>query len=317
MNLFVKRSCGTSLADQMLDILNVQVNLHYYPIPSPHSNVPFFQFENSPRWPGSCCLKCVGFLREILSFRENVIDSQKKLQSSNSSEMNQVKQTEDACLDIKDSIVVPQSEPDFSDLDDDFSWPETHLPPETVRKKRPWGGIIRRTPEELAELRKVVEALQILNCRECDWLCKDLSDLKMHVRQNHDPETYEYCCNMKLARNWEMLDHVLLHVDKDAFKCKSCDSAFQNRADLHFHKKEHHPVAPNSMVCELCGKVLTCRSMLKKHMEMKHTESRYKCTYCDKGEFIWRLTRIAVTENLPSFLLQIFPRDTQWNSTCE
>ncbi|KAJ2939908.1 hypothetical protein O0L34_g6614 [Tuta absoluta] len=101
-----------------------------------------------------------------------------------------------------------------------------------------------------------------LTCKICSQSLKDLSDLQMHLTDNHD---------VKFAGDDNMFIQYRLI---DGFPCVLCDQSFQSFYKLSVHMNTHYKYH----VCEVCGSSYINRLSLRVHVQMRHKE--LKCALC-------------------------------------
>lgn len=76
------------------------------------------------------------------------------------------------------------------------------------------------------------------------------------------------------------------------YECKICNKSFEDLTYFYLHNKGHNPKYAlkdkekkplnNSLICELCGKMLRGKDSLRKHMVWHSGESNFECTACGK-----------------------------------
>lgn len=74
-------------------------------------------------------------------------------------------------------------------------------------------------------------------------------------------------------------------VDVDEFLCGVCDMRFPTRLRCERHVWGHLPGEDESFKCNVCGRMLSCMSALRRHHKLQHTQEgqqRHACEQCDK-----------------------------------
>lgn len=101
-----------------------------------------------------------------------------------------------------------------------------------------------------------------LACKKCWHPCKDLDELRVHLKSDHDEA-------------FEGAEHMLLPFKiEDGFVCVICHEEFLTFLRLFIHMNCH----ANCNVCEMCGVSFKSGTSLKNHIKAVHTMTR--CTVC-------------------------------------
>ncbi|XP_077146691.1 myoneurin isoform X1 [Ranitomeya variabilis] len=96
----------------------------------------------------------------------------------------------------------------------------------------------------------------------------------------------EHCmADITSASNMCRLEGIVKEVDEKYFKnkptCNICGKVFSEASSLRRHMRIHKGVKP--YVCHLCGKAFTQCNQLKTHVRTHTGEKPYQCKLCDKG----------------------------------
>ncbi|KAM4040369.1 myoneurin isoform 2-T3 [Anomaloglossus baeobatrachus] len=96
----------------------------------------------------------------------------------------------------------------------------------------------------------------------------------------------EHCmADITSASNMCKLEGIVKDVDEKYFKnkptCNICGKVFSEASSLRRHMRIHKGVKP--YVCHLCGKAFTQCNQLKTHVRTHTGEKPYQCKLCDKG----------------------------------
>lgn len=143
--------------------------------------------------------------------------------------------------------------------------------------------------EEEKELESYAIDMKWFECRLCGEDTQTLQGLLKHVKGEHaDAERYDICCDVLLKSvpvPLDLYDHIRLHLDSDAFKCKECDFRGKTRLGLVTHIHRYHNSKTPNWVCDVCGAGYHSQSVLKKHYKNHTRANSHICKYCKKGKF--------------------------------
>ena len=112
------------------------------------------------------------------------------------------------------------------------------------------------------------------NCKFCDQVFCNPSNLQEHVAEHHPDQTNHafkcVYCSKSFPTDTAVKQHVESSHDLDKpYMCEWCGRTFRNKAYLPEHFRIHQQI-PHE--CELCGKVFTLPRYLKKHIDRSHKQ---------------------------------------------
>lgn len=127
-----------------------------------------------------------------------------------------------------------------------------------------------------------------LTCKVCDRSFENKKKMAQHMKI-HEEKSKIICdkCgkiysnqfnleNHKSAQHGEYLDEY-----QNVYKCRICDTKFNNRTDLYSHMKTHTK-DNQQLLCDTCGKCFTNSHNLKSHMRIHQDIRPHACTLCPK-----------------------------------
>lgn len=120
-----------------------------------------------------------------------------------------------------------------------------------------------------------------LTCDICSCDLADFNDLKNHFRSVHNRVGYAVCCKKKLKNRGLTVDHIKAHNDPNYFKCKECGKVMSDRFCMQRHMISFHPTEEiKKFQCSYCPEKLASQYLLDLHT-IKHIPED-KCTFVCK-----------------------------------
>lgn len=198
----------------------------------------------------------------------------------------------EAPADEKDPFrsVRSRATPDYTEIDAD------EKPPRKRRKTKQTGqGVdsskkkksVRAEKEKLrAPLEAQLKAMNLLQCRICMEDCDSFWSMKEHLETQHEMrEGFVICCERRFDRR-SIYDHMKYHLDKEAFKCDTCERMCMSQRELSQHQTTRHPPSESlTYSCAICGKGFRMASLLKAHMSkhVPNSDRGFNCPQCGKA----------------------------------
>ncbi|XP_066540813.1 zinc finger protein 592 [Hoplias malabaricus] len=122
-----------------------------------------------------------------------------------------------------------------------------------------------------------------LKCLECNKQVSDYMALAGHYQRSSAESESLMCkiCKMLLPNKCSYRAHQRIHTQQSPFSCPEC-GALSRSVDFQKHVKENclHYARKVGYSCLHCEKLFMSLLLLKKHIEEKHCEVKYKCTLC-------------------------------------
>lgn len=132
----------------------------------------------------------------------------------------------------------------------------------------------------------IAEWKQELDCMICNKGYGNFTELAKHFRAEHPAQkAYVACCQRKFTNRHHLYEHILLHIDPQAFQCPHCGKCSSNKRNLKKHINENHTQAGKErpFECMTCHKRFTKKTILKMHEETHDTRKEFTCGICGKG----------------------------------
>lgn len=130
--------------------------------------------------------------------------------------------------------------------------------------------------------------------REFVSLCCDICEkrpqfdtfkkLQFHYEAKHDCRGYVNCCEKKFFRKDRLMNHIINHINPEAFKCPKCGQKSKSKILLRIHMKQHLPIEDRPYQCN-CGQKFVLKSQLTNHEASHFTpeQKKYVCDFCGKA----------------------------------
>ena len=144
-------------------------------------------------------------------------------------------------------------------------------------------------PSVKSKILKVLGAIDInkpgFECRLCSKTFAKPALLKSHQRYIHakTSKVKKYHPNLFNITDKTLKDTEKYHsAPKGHFKCPHCSDAFEVERSLEVHIGRKHNAKSNIPCPENCGKFLTCKSAIAKHLLSHRPREQwpYKCEFC-------------------------------------
>lgn len=110
---------------------------------------------------------------------------------------------------------------------------------------------------------------------------------RSHMKTCHDVKHAKItCCNRKLGKRYELLDHLYLHLEPERLGCKICGKICADRKNLSAHiRRMHGSEDLKKWQCDICKKRFMNFDPLKAHL-MSHlsneTRKKLKTHFCEE-----------------------------------
>lgn len=124
----------------------------------------------------------------------------------------------------------------------------------------------------------------------CD-ICKEPEEmatfehLQDHYKSTHNCRGYVACCSKKFYRKDRLMNHIINHINPEAFKCPDCGQTSKSKILLKIHMKQHLPINERPYQCTTCSQRFVLKSQLTNH-EASHLtdeQKKYVCDECGKA----------------------------------
>ena len=102
-------------------------------------------------------------------------------------------------------------------------------------------------------------------CEECTQPFTRKDRLETHIQNNHLPFNCKFCSLSVKGLN-ELKKHVKQHHEKESYTCEECAQPFTRKDRLENHMENKH----QDMVCEFCGLIVKGKGELQKHVKQQH-----------------------------------------------
>lgn len=121
------------------------------------------------------------------------------------------------------------------------------------------------------------------NCDICSSNFKNESNLERHLMSHIEKESFKCStCDESFDTILKLKEHSQKHsLSKNPWMCEKCSESFPTRNELVVHKKSH--IKKRQFECEICSKQFSQYSLLKKHSLSVHfSKKSYNCRECGK-----------------------------------
>lgn len=119
----------------------------------------------------------------------------------------------------------------------------------------------------------IAEWKKELNCEICNATFPFYSLMRAHYYNEHPTEKcYISCCQRKMSRVSDALEHIRFHLDPHAYRCKICNIIFSAKNTLAKHMRNSHSdsMPKHQWACDECDKSFEIRQILTRHKNVYH-----------------------------------------------
>ena len=102
-------------------------------------------------------------------------------------------------------------------------------------------------------------------CEDCDHGFRSKDRLETHIQNNHQTFNCKFCSISVKGLN-ELKKHVKQHHEKESYTCEECAQSFTRKDRLENHMENKH----QDMICEFCGLIVKGKGELQKHVKQQH-----------------------------------------------
>lgn len=123
-----------------------------------------------------------------------------------------------------------------------------------------------------------------MNCEQCKTIFSSLSDAISHYSAKHNVQNgFVKCCGMKFKERKHLNDHIVWHLNPDAFTCSICGVMHKTRKNYHAHQFLHRARARREFKCDICQKDFHLKQKLFTHILNVHAaRKKYFCKICKR-----------------------------------
>lgn len=114
-----------------------------------------------------------------------------------------------------------------------------------------------------------------LSCEICEANFSYYSLMRAHFYYEHPGEKcFISCCQRKMSRISDVLEHIRIHVDPHAYQCKICKTKFSAKNSLTKHIRNAHndSLPKQKWACDECDKSFAIRQILTRHKNVQHSK---------------------------------------------
>lgn len=127
-------------------------------------------------------------------------------------------------------------------------------------------------------------------CEVCEKVFKRKPTALYHL---HSWEKFYKCefCGKTLGSSWSLNSHIntvhheaLTGTPSPKFQCEVCKKHYLYESGLKLHYSSQHKEMgfDFSVICDICGRRISCKSKLKQHMRIHSGDRPYACTLCPR-----------------------------------
>ncbi|XP_058462116.1 transcription factor grauzone-like [Malaya genurostris] len=295
------RLCLDPIADNIHSIENVQIKEQI-------NQVFRFSIENKTGYPTNICQDCSHIIAEFYQYSEKVRLNQQRLDERQNSICDTVKaellsEPEEQVLSVDLNIEQPKTEPEENgdEPSDGEIFVECYEPPVRRGRKKHKKEILPRrkrdktielvkertikhynikSKEQLESEDKMIKEFYRMICELCGEPESSFNSLASHFRKIHGRTGYIRCCKRKLFKRCDLLQHMALHTNPNAYRCELCNKSYKHKMYLLLHQtKAHGSEEERPFKCDRCKQSYTKEYMLRNHM-ISH--EKVQCPQCDR-----------------------------------
>lgn len=123
---------------------------------------------------------------------------------------------------------------------------------------------------------------QELECYLCKNTFANFNLLSQHFKDKHPRNNcHIVCCEYKISSRNKLVEHIRLHLNPNAFKCKVCGKCSASSLFLKLHMQSHNEEKP--FQCQVCQKRFRTKSYYLIHCGTHTSEKNLICTVCGRG----------------------------------
>ncbi|XP_050091966.1 transcription factor grauzone-like [Anopheles aquasalis] len=156
------------------------------------------------------------------------------------------------------------NEVDFDQAEDAPDKSKLSAPVSSVRQNRRTDELIRQHCN--------------LDCVICGAKSSTFPQVMRHFQEEHKIKGHITCCGEQYTNRRNLLDHVILQNDPNAFTCSQCSQSYLSNIAYRSHLSTHDKPDGIFYACEFCDMQFPKRLLLMIHR--KHHKA-YKCDQCD------------------------------------
>jgi len=149
----------------------------------------------------------------------------------------------------------------------------------------------------MEEFKSNVDESGRIFCKECKIYVKQIHFYN-HIKFIHLQIKKFLCsaCGFRAQSPFVLRQHTRSrHRRETSFRCPHCSRWFDTNEDKEDHVKALHVKPPvrraKQQICDQCGKTLSSKHQLTRHLRIHANEFPYKCRFCEKAfRFKWACT---------------------------
>lgn len=141
-----------------------------------------------------------------------------------------------------------------------------------------------KSEKEEAQIREIFP-MKCNICDDVDVSFKTWLEVRSHYRTVHNTSGYLVCCDRKFSKRYDIMKHVLRHINPKAHQCDQCKRVCSNKYALKSHIAAAHAPRDNRIhKCKLCPSSYVTAGVLREHILNQHSESgeQFPCDKCGK-----------------------------------